>query len=496
MTYRKTWFSYILWILYAGLCVMMLASLFQWFMMYYMGKVVLVSVSIVGIFLIFPLLLGIYALLRVVSRKVRTKYTIQAHTLTMLEAFVVAFCFVFGTLYRIQAAVFSGLDYYFLDWDCLETKYFEMAVVRAGEGIAPMTHGMGYLYVLCLSVIMSFLGNKIMSAIFLHLILQVLSLIVCYLVVRKSAGRLPACVTLVYLSFSGAYMSRIGVIDPECLYFLFYLLGMYLIVSVVRNYCRNYYVKSFAVWIFMILGIVLGILIYLDIRSVTLLFFLVGIFTGKKEEDEDLPTITVGQNILVFGVVEVFCVLAFFGSFLIDALGYGTEYMTELSAWGNYYLSEFWGSVLACMDQFMLDFPFNILLIVTASFLVFGFRRSGKEQNFMLWILLCVCTAPTPMTGYGVLPYGTIALFVWCVLAGLGLQNCIMGDSAQVVQAKIEEINAAAQVDEAEKPRFIENPLPLPKKHVKREMDYEYPVAEEGMKFDIEVDEADDFDIS
>lgn len=168
MTYRKTWFSYILWILYAGLCVMMLASLFQWFMMYYMGKVVLVSVSIVGIFLIFPLLLGIYALLRVVSRKVRTKYTIQAHTLTMLEAFVVAFCFVFGTLYRIQAAVFSGLDYYFLDWDCLETKYFEMAVVRAGEGIAPMTHGMGYLYVLCLSVIMSFLGNKIMSAIFLQ----------------------------------------------------------------------------------------------------------------------------------------------------------------------------------------------------------------------------------------------------------------------------------------------------------------------------------------
>lgn len=246
----------------------------------------------------------------------------------------------------------------------------------------------------------------------------------------------------------------------------------------------------------MILGIVLGILIYLDIRSVTLLFFLVGIFTGKKEADEDLPTITVGQNILVFGVVEVFCVLAFFGSFLVDALGYGTEYMTELSAWGNYYLSEFWGSVLACMDQFMLDFPFNILLIVTASFLVFGFRRSGKEQNFMLWILLCVCTAPTPMTGYGVLPYGTIALFVWCVLAGLGLQNCIMGDSAQVVQAKIEEINAAAQVDEAEKPRFIENPLPLPKKHVKREMDYEYPVAEEDMKFDIEVDDADDFDIS
>lgn len=493
MTYRKTWFSYVLWVLYAGLCVMMLASVCQWFMLYIGEKFVPIPLSVLGVFLIFPLLLGIYVLLRAVSRKIRTKYTIQAHTLTMLEAFVVAFCFVFGTLYRLRAAVFADFDLYFLD--SLETKYFEMAVVRAGEGIAPMVHGMGYLYVLCLSVVMSFLGNKIISAMFLHVILQVLSLIVCYLAVRKSAGRLPACVTLVYLSFSGAYMSRIGVIDPECLYFLFYLLGMYLIVSAVKNYCRNYYTKGFAVWVFMLLGIVLGILIYLDIRSVTLLFFLAGIFTGKKEEDEDLPRITAGQNILVFGAVEVFCVLAFFGSFMIDALGYGTEYMTELSAWGNFYLSESRGSILACMDQFMRDFPFNMLLIVTASFLAFAFKKSGREQNYMLWILLCVCTAPTPMTGYGVLPYGTIALFIWCVLAGLGLQNCIMADNAQVVQAKIEKINEEALAKEPEKPRFIENPLPLPKKHVKREMDYEYPVAEEDMKFDIEVDEADDFDI-
>ena len=111
----------------------------------------------------------------------------------------------------------------------------------------------------------------------------------------------------------------------------------------------------------------------------------------------------------------------------------------------------------------------------------------------MLWVLLCVCTVPTPMTGYGVLPYGTVALFIWCVLAGLGLQNCIMGGNDLVMQAKIEEINAAAPVEE--KSRFIENPLPLPKKHVKREMDYEYKVAPEDMKFDIEVDEKDDFDL-
>lgn len=494
MTYRKTWFSYVLWVLYAGLCVMMLAFVCRGFMLF-LGTFVPFPISVAGIFLIFPLLLGVYMLLRMLSRKIRTKYTIQPHTLAMLEAFVVAFCFVFGTLYRLHTAVFGVSDFHFLE--SLETEYFEMALVRAGEGIVPMTHGAGCLYVACLSVVMSFLGNKMVSAMFLQAFLQVLSLVLGYLVIRKSAGRMPACVTLAYLAFSSAYVSRIGVIDPECFYFLLYLLGMSLIVSIVKNYCRNYYTKSFAVWVFMILGIVLGLLIYLDIRSVTLLFFLAGIFTGKKEEDEDLPRITAGQNILVFGVAELFCILAFFACFLVDSLGYGTEYTAELSAWGNFYLSRFQGSVLACTDQFMRDFPVNILLIAAASFLVFEFKRNGKEQNYMLWILLCVCTAPTPMTGYGILPYGTIALFIWCVLAGLGLQNCIMGGSAQVVQAKIEEINAAAQVqmEETGKPRFIENPLPLPKKHVRRQMDYEYPVAQEDMKFDIEVDETDDFDI-
>ena len=263
-----------------------------------------------------------------------------------------------------------------------------------------------------------------------------------------------------------------------------------------KDYCRNYYVKSFSVLVFMLLGIVLGILIYLDIRSVTLLFLLIGIFTGKKEEDEDAPKITAKQNILVFGVAVLFCALAFLASIGVDAFGYGTAYMTELLNWQHFYMQHTWGSVLACMEQFMMDFPVNGLLIAAASFLALEFKRSGREQNYMLWILLCVCTAPTPMTGYGVLPYGTIAMFVWCVLAGLGLQNCIMGGSALVLQAKIEEINASVQIEETgEKPRFIENPLPLPKKHVKREMDYAYPVAEEDMKFDIEVDEEDDFDI-
>ena len=45
------------------------------------------------------------------------------------------------------------------------------------------------------------------------------------------------------------------------------------------------------------------------------------------------------------------------------------------------------------------------------------------------------------------------------------------------------------------KVNFIENPLPLPKKHVKRTMDYGIEIPAEQMEFDIQTSDMDDFDI-
>ena len=45
------------------------------------------------------------------------------------------------------------------------------------------------------------------------------------------------------------------------------------------------------------------------------------------------------------------------------------------------------------------------------------------------------------------------------------------------------------------KSNYIENPLPLPRKHVAHEMDYRYVVEEKDMKYDVEVSEDDDYDV-
>ncbi len=173
-------------------------------------------------------------------------------------------------------------------------------------------------------------------------------------------------------------------------------------------------------------------------------------------------------------------------------------------------------------------------------------------------------------------PFGLLSMYLWGVLAGLGLQNCIFGGQARLMQTMIEEINQAAgeieaveeggpvqagrlmqegreknkvglmqadgQSEEAEliqangqpkeadhiqeggnkdkveeievldltkeetseeqqaeetvkKPRYIKNPLPLPKKHVRRQMDYQYTVDDKDMNYDVEVGDDDDFDL-
>ena len=43
--------------------------------------------------------------------------------------------------------------------------------------------------------------------------------------------------------------------------------------------------------------------------------------------------------------------------------------------------------------------------------------------------------------------------------------------------------------------KYIENPLPLPKKHEKKSMGYKFEVPPEKMKYDIQVSDADDFDL-
>ncbi len=578
MTYRKTWFSYVLWLLYSIMCVALLMYAGRVWTYYLAGMPYTKSfpdslitplaglsgglLTLIGLLFI-PLTVAVYWIIRKIAVQIRKKCIWKKSVMIGFECVVVLLIMAGGIFLRAESAGFdisiaengllaedelSSVDEAVYDANMMSMTYYNMAVVTQERSGTPIIcYSVRELYVICLSVVMSFLGNKIASAIIMQVFLQIIGMWLVYAVTRKIAGRIPACTALLYLACSPGCLEMLSLLSYEWLFFDLYMIGMLIIVSFVKEYCENRIGRPIAIACAVLVGALIGILAYLDITAVTLLIIMVAVFTGKKHRQEDKPIRnSVAISVSIFVITFIVSVLVrgvmigvIYGNGGMELLGSIVNQWTDL----KYLL----GTAFTAEYPYIYDIYLMGIVIIPAAFLVFEFFRSGREQNYMLWILICLVAASTPMAVIGSGQFGLLSLYIWSVLAGLGLQNCIFGDEAEIMPAVIEEVNAKAvseevnagavseesniesvieEVDteaewidlneepekaeiteelemieitekseEPKKPRYFENPLPLPKKHVKREMDYQYPVEEKDMKYDVEVSEDDDFDI-
>lgn len=499
MTYRKTWFDYVLLAVYSGICVLLLADTGYRFYQTCVGA----PLAKLGMFLPFPVLFGLYPAIRLSSLAIRKRYSFSAHAQAMAEAFAVSVSFVFGTLIRLkEAIVWAGIYEEGAAVGFGAGEYYDRAVVKAGEGSRPLAHGMSDLFVRCLRLVFSFLGNSGSAAMLFQVVLQVAAMFFAYLAVKKAAGRFAACTLLLLLAFSGEFISRMNIMNPECLLLLLFLAGLYLTISFVRGALYgNGGSGSLPMAVFT--GVVLGLLCYLELYCVILLVFLTGLLTGKSNVNGGRKRL---RDRLFFALAG--CFAGFFGAIALDALVSGISFYRGLTGWIKPYLHPLAFSLNTRANFLSISGKnslFFIFLFVMAAFVVFSYKRGGREQIFSIWLLPCILVAPAFLFDFTVAGSCSLTLFFWYTIAAIGLQSVVFDGRAKLMQAKIEEINAAAEpipataipaADAAvQKPRFLENPLPVPKKHVKKEMDYDYPVAPEMMHFDLELAEGDDFSL-
>ena len=521
MTYRRTWFSCVLLFLFTVLCITLITVEGNIWIPYLTGADP-GRLRIVYVLLVIPAA-ALYWIIRSAAAWIRKKHVWKKHTAAVLECIVFLLIMSAGLLIRIICLNYAAgeLDSFgdygisILPED--SAMYYDMAVVTENGFAAPSDYGISDMYVMLLSIVLSFLGNKVVSAIFLQIVLQMVGMILVYAVTRKLAGRMPACLAVLYLAGSEAVLSMLVYFEPDWLYFVLYMAGTLLAASFVKSYCENRIAKPLAVIGAAVVGAVIGGLAYLDMTGLSLLAVILIVAVGKKRRREDVP-VRNGAVIstVVFLTVSAVCAAVWFGA--VDAVSYakGTDLYSEVMdrLWACYNSSFFFTG----RNPYYYDIYLIGVLVVPASFLIFEYFRSGREQNYMPWILLCLLAAPTPLTLYGEHGFGILSLYVWAVLAGLGLQNCMFGGRAKVMQAMIEGINTAAkkaveseqaadmqaavETQEAEnmknktvRPAYIENPLPLPKKHEKKEMDYQYNVEEKDMRYDVDVPAGDDFDV-
>lgn len=505
MTYKKTWLSYVIWAIFTCITGVMLANYTILFWtkiidpMVGLGTVVLV----VGVFAV---IVGLYLLLRKVIVPITQKFHANERITRFLEAFIVICGFAGGLLYRIYLYTQTSVE------SITETMYYHQAMVKSGAMVEPMTHGASYLYTLCLSFILSFLGNKVVAGVWLQIVLQMITLILVFCVVRRMVGRVAACVAMMMLAVSSVYVNQIFSLTPENLFFVLYLLGIFLVGSFVRFYTNNQFNVISAVLGALVSGVVIGCLMYFDAIAVSLVILLVGIFSGIRQMQQEERFYKISFSILLFVLSIAAFLLTLMGMFALDAAFCEEKIMTVAEAWFSLYQSYLPMGYILYQTEFSIIECFVQVLI--AALLIMSFWNRGKEQNCTPWICFMLLLAPTPLAISGVLSYQVFSIFIWSILAGIGLQQCFVSDavkvktesevkqdveSDEVVHEKIEQEKVRQEeVEQKEtkpRPRFIENPLPLPKKHEKKEMDYQYAVTEDKMEFDIEIKENDDFDV-
>lgn len=472
MTCKKTWISYVLWALYTCAAGVILADYAILFWQKYVNTLINYG-TIVFVFLVFACVAGCYFFIR----KELSGYYRQDNT----EVFIVIGVFLAGLLYRIYLYLQSTPDMIIM------TQYYYDATVKAGAGMEPATHGASYLYTLCLSFVLSFLGNKAAAAVWLQIFIQMLTILFAFFAVRKIAGRIPACVTMLMLAVSSVYTSQIFILTPESFFFLLYLAGLFIIGSYVKMFCRGNFNAAAGIAGAVLSGAAIGILCYLDAISLTLLILLPALFTGiQKREKNEVSFLVL---ILASGG------LIFMGALAIDAFYSHSKIGQIAETWfllyrnhikADYIFYQTNRSIIECL-----------ILVIPAAFLILAFWNCKEKQNTSFWICLMFLLSPTPLTAAGVLSYQIFSIFIWSVLSGIGLQQSFVWEEKKVAKTEMKEpvpetpSEASSTVSA---PRFIENPLPLPKKHEKREMGYKYEIAEDKMNFDVEISENDDFD--
>lgn len=102
------------------------------------------------------------------------------------------------------------------------------------QGIPQISHGIVYLYVCLLRLCFILLGNKAVIAVWLQIVLQLSGILLLCAAVRKMAGRIPAVIMLSFFMLSPYMVKKSLSLSPEMLYLLLFSLVLSFISQGVR----------------------------------------------------------------------------------------------------------------------------------------------------------------------------------------------------------------------------------------------------------------------
>lgn len=362
-------------------------------------------------------------------------------------------------------------------------SYFEHATRKAGERELLLTSGLSFAYTNVLSKVASWSGNRIEAVMLFQVILQILALCLFLGGIWKIWGRLAAFLSATFLAVMPVTFQAIHNVEPTS-YILFHF-------SVLLFLMGNFYIRarqdgwsrsSLCELYLMILGFYLGVVCTWNYTG----FLLAALFcfilmknrintreliwrqNRKLLEEKDQMMSTFSQGLIVF----CGAVLGMFAT-LIKYTGISGDVITGQFKWWYRQYLELSGVCQGTELRYGILVAVAVFMGALCNMLQIRYQ-SSKEAKLLLK-----------------------KIEQQQAMKEQTLQETPKVQEVQETQSVHELPKATVQSDpsyfiteDGRKVQYLDNPLPVPKKHVERHLDFDFDVnMDDIMDFDREMDE-------
>jgi len=327
-----------------------------------------------------------------------------------------------------------------------DSRLFTQAFISASGNYQITYLNQQSVYLSFLSVIFSFLGNKEELVLIINLVLQILGLLFFYFANRKMVGNvISLTITAVMALVSGYFYPVFSESSMHMAVFLSSLVYWICMKIVTVK------VESKRILLYVIIGLCAGMIFYVDFTGVlplllvTIYMLLSEKYHGKKE-------------LLVWFLVAV-------------AAGFGKVF----SLW-NSVDSEGWNRWLADRQSFFQSVEFwrqylaitGIYSLVAVSYIIYQIYCLKKEETQEVYAEVSVQEEKISLEE-----------------PQMKIEQEQKIESVIKTEPQIENKEETSTEPEKTKVKLLDNPLPLPKKHVKKEMNYAFEPSADQMHYDL-----------
>ncbi len=443
--------------------------------------------------------------LRMIAVHVQKKFVMTAKKSIVLDIITIILLLCVTILSRL---------YYLntIDMNQAENLYFQIASVGTDKLVFDTTNHAAILYVYILSFLLALLGNKISICIYFQLLLQCITLLFTFLAVRNISGKMTAFTAALVLAVSTSYKSFMLPLAPENLLICIFMLGFWMSSLLWKYMNVKQTTKVFDTILFFMAGLSTSAIIYTDVTGFILFVMSVaGIFISNKNTAKAIK-----HPILQAGCYILGSIVGMAALFEIEAVTCKESFLHIIDRYIN--------STITVTIHTVSVFPsvileISIIMILIAGIWCVRYWQADYDENVMYILMLigAVCINICFQTS---IHYHVFLMFAWIIMLSASLKSLCskygkksenetgiillsnltkeepasrIGDKSEMNDGK----NDKKQNEVQEKPNLIPNPLPLPRQHERKEMDYAFVPDENMMHYDIEViQENDDFDIS